>query len=277
LISNTLIYRYNFLGPAEEVNKTFCIWRQRTANGDYRPGLSSNNTCPPTFEPDTSPDAVVATRHATKYRLVDDDNPSVIISNTSFESTLHLFDAELSTAIKRGVVFFGSSSIVKWTTLAQDFPDYTTLNRGFGGSTLQEGVLEFKRIVYPLEPSALVIYSGENDIGEGATPQQVHDRFRQIIPLIRRFYPNLPVAYISIKPTPARVAFLKQVQETNALIQADINENKFPGVTFINVYPYMILPNGQPNPDIFGPDHEHMNSIGYAIWTKIVTAYLASI
>ena len=72
------------------------------------------------------------------------------------------------------------------------------------------------------------------------------------------------------------VALMSKMNETNILIRGDI-ETLFPGVTFINIWPFMLLPNGQPNPDLFGPDHEHMNSIGYAIWTKAVTTYLASI
>ena len=259
------------------MNKTLCFWKQRASNGDVLAGRESNGTCTPTYEPDTSSDAVLFTRNPSTCRLVDDENTQLVISNTSFESTLHHFDQFLTISPKKGVVFFGSSSIVKWTTLTEDFPDYTVLNRGFGGSLLLQAVQEFKRTVYPLEPTVLVVYSGENDIGGGASPADVHDRFRQFIPLVRRFYPNLPIAYISIKPTPARVSLMSKMHEANVLIQGDIDSKMFPGVTFINVWPYMVLPNGQPNPDIFGPDHEHMNSIGYAIWTKIVTAYLASV
>ncbi|MEI6465712.1 MAG: hypothetical protein WCQ89_13385 [Verrucomicrobiota bacterium] len=35
-----------------------------------------------------------------------------------------------------GIVFVGSSTIVKWTSLKQDFPGLNVLNRGFGGSEL---------------------------------------------------------------------------------------------------------------------------------------------
>ncbi len=97
-----------------------------------------------------------------------------------------------------------------------------------------------------------------------------------MIPKIRLFYPDLPIAYISLKPTPARAALIHQMNETNILIRGDI-ESLFPGVTFINIWPFMLLPNGLPNPDLFGPDNEHMNSKGYAIWTKEVTSYLESI
>src|SRR3954471_370058 len=37
-----------------------------------------------------------------------------------------------------GVLFLGSSSIVKWKTLAQDFPGVPVVNRGFGGSTIPD-------------------------------------------------------------------------------------------------------------------------------------------
>lgn len=265
-----------YIGSTQDLNKTVCYWRQRAANGDIIPGVQANGTCTPTFQPDTSANAVIFTRNSATCKLIDDEDTSLVLTNTSLEGALRTFDEILTKSIKKGVVFYGSSSIVKWTTLAQDFPDYTTLNRGFGGSLLVECFHEFKRIVYPLEPSVLVIYAGENDIGGGATPEFVQSNFRQLIPLVRRFYPELPIAYISLKPTPARISFIQKMNETNHLIRNDI-ETMFPGVTFINIWPFMLLPNGQPNPDLFGPDHEHMNSIGYAIWTKAVTAYLASI
>jgi lysophospholipase L1-like esterase len=265
-----------FVGPAQTVNKTLCYWLQRAGNGDIIFGRQSNGTCTPTFENDTSPDAIRCTRNSKTCRLIDDENTHVVLSNTSFEESLLQFDQKLSTAIKRGVVFYGSSSIVKWTTLAKDFPDYTTLNRGFGGSLLLQCYPEFKRIVYPLEPSVLVIYAGENDIAAGLTPVNVQTSFRQLIPTIRRFYPYLPIAYISIKPTPARIAKIALMNETNIRIRGDI-QLLFPDVTFINIWPFMLLPDGKPNPDLFGPDNEHMNSKGYAIWTREVTSYLQSV
>ena len=57
-----------------------------------------------------------------------------------------------------------------------------------------------------------------------------------------------------MKPSPARVARISQMNETNNRIREDI-ESLFPGVTFINIWPDMLLPNGQPNPALFVPDH----------------------
>lgn len=255
-----------------------CFWRQRTSNGDIFPGRQSNGTCTPTFEPDTSSDAILYTRNPTTCRLIDDENTTLVISNTPFEvGTLLNFDRQLPMTKKKGLVFYGSSSIVVWESyLAQDFPDYTTVGRGFGGSTLLQGFEEFKRTIYPLEPSVLVIYAGDNDIAGGAKPTDVQDSFRNLIRTTRRFYSDLPIAYISIKPSPSRAALMPQMNETNYRIRGD-TESLFSGVTFINVWPLMLLPDGQPNPDLFGPDKLHMNRIGYAIWIKAVTDYLESV
>lgn len=127
-----------------------------------------------------------------------------------------------------------------------------------------------------MEPSVLIIYCGDNDIPGSETPAQIQGKVHELVASARRFYPNLPIAYISIKPSPARAAFLSKMNETNTLIQQDL-ETSFQGVTFINVVPLMLLPDGQPNPDLFGPDHLHMNRNGYLIWIKEITNYLASI
>lgn len=264
-------------GPSQYLNKTLCFWRQHAFNGDILPGLQSNGTCTPTFEPDRSADAVLFTRNPTTCKYVDDENPQVIISNTSFEvGSLLVYDRQLPRTKKKGVVFYGSSSISIWTTIPEDFPDFTALNRGFGGSVLSQAVEEFKRIVYPLEPSAFIIYCGDNDIPSHQTPAQIQGVVHDLLTLTRRFYPNVPIGFISIKPSPSRAPFLSKMNETNHLIQQDM-ESSFQDATFINVVPFMLLPNGEPNPDLFRPDRLHMNRQGYLIWIREVTNYLASI
>ncbi len=36
------------------------------------------------------------------------------------------------------VLFLGSSSIQKWSSLRRDFPNFKVINRGFGGSTIAQ-------------------------------------------------------------------------------------------------------------------------------------------
>ena len=264
-------------GPAPNVNVTLCYWRRRIANGDIVSGRQSNGTCTPTFENDTAPTTIRYTRNPNTCRLVDDENPQIVLSNTAFETgSLLPFDRSLPSAKRKAVLFYGSSSIVKWTTLATDFPAYTVANRGFGGSTLLQCYQQFKRVVYPLEPSVLVLYAGENDIADGQPATVVQSIFRQFMPVIRRYYQAVPIAFISLKPSPARVDKMPQMNDVNRRIREDIRL-LFPQVTFIDIWPDMLLPNGQPNPDLFSSDNLHMNSKGYAIWTKAVATYLQSV
>src|SRR5687768_16575420 len=62
------------------------------------------------------------------------------------------------------VVFVGSSSIVRWTTLEKDFPGLKVINRGFGGSELADSVLYADRVVTPYQPRTVVLYAADNDL-----------------------------------------------------------------------------------------------------------------
>src|SRR6476646_7910304 len=68
-----------------------------------------------------------------------------------FESEIRAF--EDSDRVNRpkpgGVVFVGSSSIRMWPDLHADFPGINVIQRGFGGSRLDEVVSYASRIVLP--------------------------------------------------------------------------------------------------------------------------------
>src|SRR5215471_11102660 len=76
----------------------------------------------------------------------------------------------------RPPVFYGSSSIRLWSTLAEDF-DPRVLNLGFGGSTLEACDYFFARLVPPVHPRSLLLYAGDNDLGDGRSPETVFADF----------------------------------------------------------------------------------------------------
>src|SRR3954468_12918051 len=55
-------------------------------------------------------------------------------------------------------LFIGSSSVRLWTNLANDFPDFKVINRGFGGSEIKDSVYFFDRIVTPYKPKMILLY-----------------------------------------------------------------------------------------------------------------------
>ncbi len=173
---------------------------------------------------------------------------------------------------KGSIVFIGSSSIRMWKTLDADFPDQKVLNRGFGGSEMEDSVAFVDRIVFPYEPKMIVVYAGGNDINSGKTPERVFSDFKAFVAKVRTKMPDVEIAYISIAGNPKRWAQVDKVKEANRLIEEYTKQEK--GTKFINVFPAMMGPDGTPKPDIFLPDNLHMNAKGYAIWTEIVKSYL---
>ena len=174
---------------------------------------------------------------------------------------------------KNSIVFIGSSSLRKWIDLEKTFADYQAINRGFGGSTLTDAIFYVDDLIDPYQPRQVVIYSGENDIAEGnISAEMVLKRFQTLFGLIRQKLPLVPVAFISIKPSPSRAKFQPIVIEANKLIRKFLRKQR--KTTFINVYRKMLDKKKQMRPELFVSDMLHMNGQGYQIWTKAIKPHL---
>lgn len=173
---------------------------------------------------------------------------------------------------KGSILFAGSSSIVKWTTLAADFPGRVILNRGFGGSELSDLLHYADRIVLPYAPARIVIYSGENDLQQGQTPAAVHATFRALCEKVHAALPGTRIGFIALKPSPSRTKILPAVIEANRLIAAECARD--PRRAFIDIYPVMLGADGQPRREFFVQDMLHLNPAGYAAWRPLVARFL---
>jgi lysophospholipase L1-like esterase len=173
---------------------------------------------------------------------------------------------------KGGVLFIGSSSIRLWKSLAADFPKQHILNRGFGGSQIEDSIYFADRIVFPYAPRLIVMYAGGNDINAGKSVDQVVKDFETFAGKVHAQLPDTEIAYISIAGNPARWAQVDKVKAVNARIAAMAKTD--PKVKFIDVFTRMLGPDGMPRPEIFSPDRLHMNEAGYKLWKEIVGPYL---
>lgn len=181
--------------------------------------------------------------------------------------------ADQATAPKPGgIVFVGSSSIVKWTSLEKDFPGLPVLNRGFGGSELADSVFYADRVVIPYRPRMVVLYAGDNDLQAGKTPATVHADFKAFVAKIHAALPHAKIVYIAIKPSPSRWKINDKVTAANALIAAECARDK--RLAFADIYRPMLDAQGQPRPELFVADMLHMNAAGYAVWGPVVAPLL---
>lgn len=175
---------------------------------------------------------------------------------------------------QRGVLFVGSSSIRLWTTLAGDFPGVPVINRGFGGSRIDDSTYYADKIVVPYHPRLIVMYAGDNDIAEGRTSQQVIDAFKAFAERVHRELPDAAIAYVSIKPTVARFALWPQMHAANEGIALWARTQR--DITFVDISAKMLDANGKPRPELLREDGLHMMPAGYAIWIEALKPVLAS-
>ncbi|MEO6454721.1 MAG: GDSL-type esterase/lipase family protein [Ginsengibacter sp.] len=172
------------------------------------------------------------------------------------------------------ILFVGSSSFTKWVDVQDYFPGYNIINRGFGGSSLPDVIRYADDIIFPYRPKQIIIYCGENDFASSDTisVNTVYERFKNLFFLIRKKMPDVPVAYISMKPSPRRQHLMPEFLQANTMIKEFLKSKSH--TVFIDVYKKMLIDDGTPVKDIFLQDSLHMNAGGYRIWQKIIQPYL---
>jgi len=149
-----------------------------------------------------------------------------------------------------GVLFVGSSSIRFWTGLETAFADQpVVIKRGFGGSRLSESADLVHRLVLPYQPRLVVLYAGENDIHEGVSPPELLAHFKRFVQQVQGALPATRVAYMAIKPSPSRLAFMATMREANLLIQTHVLQHD--NLDYIDVHTAMLDNDGRPRPELF--------------------------
>jgi lysophospholipase L1-like esterase len=189
-----------------------------------------------------------------------------------FEPEIEALQAKLVDPPPRPIVFYGSSSIRLWNTLSQDLPDYAVVNCGFGGSRLTDCLYFAPRVVLPLKPSAVVIYAGDNDLATGTDPEKVFDSFRQLFFMLRTSSPELPIAFVSVKPCPARFKYIHNIERFNQLVGNFLDTQS--DTDYIDIYSDLLGPDHQPIGSLFRSDQIHLSQAGYQILQRDISEYL---
>ena len=174
--------------------------------------------------------------------------------------------------VKDPIIFVGSSSIRKWNHLQEAFGSYKVINRGIGGAVISDIIYYLDDLVLAYNPRQIVIYVGENDVpNERNTPEVILNKTKELYNAIRVKLPDVPVVYISLKPSPVRDKHMQKSREVNGLIKDFLATQK--NTTFIDVFTPM-LKDGKSRPELFVGDRLHMNEKGYAIWEKKIRSAL---
>lgn len=168
-------------------------------------------------------------------------------------------------------VFYGSSSLRLWATLTDDLAPWPVVNRAFGGSTLAACVHFFPRLVPPCAPGSLLIYAGDNDLGDGRPADAVVASLHALLNQIDAALGAIPVAFMAIKPSPARWELRRAIGQVNAAAHHALAAR--PRGQFIDMYHPMLGRDGRPVAALFADDGLHLSPEGYRLWGEIIRSY----
>lgn len=185
-----------------------------------------------------------------------------------FEPEIAALEARFHKKSEGNIVFYGSSSMRLWPRLSRDFPAAEIENFGFGGSTLEQCAHYFERLIGPRRPRGIVFYGGDNDLFLGASPEDVWNSLRAMLDVRDRVLGAIPLAFLSIKPSPARMELWPAIVECNEWCWREIEARE--GAQWVDVGSAMLDDTRAPRMELFAPDGLHLSRAGYALWREIL-------
>ncbi len=161
----------------------------------------------------------------------------------------------------------GSATAWRWN-VEKWFSDFRPVNRGFGGSRIDDVTHFADRLIVPYAPSTIILYAGDNDLQQGKPPDVVAEHFGEFVDTIRAALPQTQIVFIAIRPSIARWAIWDAMQEANALIRKRIDAD--PNIYYADIAPVTLGANGQPRRELFIEDDLHLTQLGYLEWSRVI-------
>jgi lysophospholipase L1-like esterase len=174
------------------------------------------------------------------------------------------------------VVFLGDSITQGWGGgLGAAFPGVKVANRGIDGDTTRGVLLRLREDVLSLDPAAVVLLIGTNDLEEGATPDVIAGNLRLILSALEQHDPRMPIVLCQVFPSSAsKKRPSDQIKALNVLYRAAVRND--PRVTLVETWPLFADAAGDAIAGEF-PDLLHPNEAGYAKWAAALRPVLATL
>ena len=177
---------------------------------------------------------------------------------------------------RHAVVFLGDSITQMWGGgLGAAFPGVKVANRGISGDTTRGVLIRLEEDVLALDPAAVVLLIGTNDLEEGATPEIAARNLELIVAALERHAPKTPIVLCQVFPSSAKMKRpADQIKAMNALYLAAVKGDA--RVTYLETWPLFADANGDAKLSEF-PDLLHPNEVGYAKWAAALRPVFATL
>lgn len=175
--------------------------------------------------------------------------------------------------VDRGaIVFLGDSITQGWGDLSRRFSQWKVANRGISGDTTRGVLYRLQEDVLDLDPAAIVLLIGTNDIGLGADPEDVAANVRTILERCQKANPKMPVIVCKVMPSHAnRQRPADKIRRLNELVDQVVRD--FPQCRRCDTWTPFADAEGNARPEEF-PDLLHPNAAGYAKWAAALEPIL---
>jgi len=177
---------------------------------------------------------------------------------------------------KGAVVFLGDSITQGWGGgLGAAFPGVKVANRGISGDTTRGVLVRLQDDVLALDPAAVVLLIGTNDLDEAATPETIGANLELIVKAIEAHDAKLPVVLCLVFPSsPEKNRPADKIKAVNALYLAAVKND--PRVVPLETWTLFADESGNAKLSEF-PDLLHPNEAGYAKWAAALRPVLATL
>jgi lysophospholipase L1-like esterase len=177
---------------------------------------------------------------------------------------------------QKAVVFLGDSITQGWgDDMSKSFSGMKVANRGISGDTTRGVLIRLKEDVLALNPSAVVLLIGTNDLEEGADPETINGNLKLILAQLKVHDPKMPVLLCQVFPSSeSKKRPADKIKRLNELYAATVRGDA--QVTFIETWLLFANDQGDAKPEEF-PDLLHPNQAGYAKWASALWPILATL
>ena len=174
------------------------------------------------------------------------------------------------------VVFLGDSITQGWgADFKGHFPGMKLANRGISGDTTRGMLLRLKEDVLSLQPKAIVLLLGTNDIEVGVPVDAIGRNFEKIFAAIKAHNPKVPVVLCRVFPSSAdKKRPVETIKAVNALYENIVRGDS--QVTVVDTWALFANPEGNATGTWF-PDLLHLNAEGYARWAAGIRPVFATL
>ena len=173
------------------------------------------------------------------------------------------FFADIADVSQDGIVLIGDSLFgnLKYTKSGNSpyFPGRKIVNRAIGGDVSRGVLWRLQEDALNLNPQALVVLVGTNDLSAHAKVDEVVGNLKAIIAKANEVKPAMPVIICTIPPRESKQAPINNqwLLDTNDGIRGLSGEKN---VTIVDLYKETVTADGKPDPQYFNSDLLHFKT-----------------